>query len=489
VLVLAERRASARDEGDGHYVAATRFTDERAEAQGVLGLSSSVVRRTLATGEAVVSDDVKIDPRLRDVGSVAVEVTSILCVPIVARGAIEGAIYLDRRLRGRPFDDDAVAAARAIGSILASSLVTARTLSELEKARADLAEALAKRTVERDDAARQLADVKSELPAGGDEGIVGRSPAIRALVATIRRVGPSDVPVLIHGETGSGKELVARAIHAASARRDRRLVAVNCGALSESLLEAELFGAERGAYTSAVAARPGLLVMADGGTLFLDEVGDMPPAMQVALLRVLETGEVRPVGGSRTRKVDVRVLAASHRDLVALEHEGRFRADLRFRLEVVRVEVPPLRDRLEDLPLLAEHLLAEVRKRYALPARHLARDAIDALAARAWTGNVRELRHVLASAALQATGAVITATDLPAERSSAPARAAAVDAPAAPVDGHEERANAIRRALRATAGQRARAAQMLGISRSTFYRYLEMYGIDPREFGPDLGKD
>jgi DNA-binding NtrC family response regulator len=411
---------------------------------------------------------------------VAVDVTSILCVPIVARGAIEGAIYLDRRLRGRPFDEDAVAAARAIGSVLASSLVTARTLAELEKARAELSEALANRTVERDDVQRQLAEVRSELPAG-EGGIVGRAPAMAALMVTIRRVAPSDVPVLIHGETGTGKELVARAIHAASARRDKRLVAVNCGALSESLLEAELFGAERGAYTSAVAPRPGLLVSADGGTLFLDEVGDMPPAMQVALLRVLETGEVRPVGGSRTRKVDVRVLAASHADLVALERQGRFRADLRFRLEVVRIEVPALRDRLDDLPLLAEHLLAEVRKRYSLPMCHLSREAMDALRARPWPGNVRELRHVLASAALHSGDGVITPADLPVERAPTPVP----QPPRAEIDGHAERAEAIRRALRATAGQRARAAQLLGISRSTFYRYLEMYRIDPAEFGPD----
>ncbi len=480
VLVLA-------GEGGNHRVAATRFVDATAAEHGVLGLSSSLVRRAIEAGEVVVSDNVRVDPRLASVESVAAEVTSILCVPIVARAAVHGAIYLDRRARGRPFDEDAVAAARAIGAMLASSLVTARTLTdletrtgELETARAELADALATRTLKRDQVQRQLAEARDHLPAGAS-GLVGRGAAMKRLLTTIGRVAASDVPVLIAGETGTGKELVARAIHEASARRDRALVALNCGALSESLLEAELFGAERGAYTSAVTSRPGVMMAADGGTLFLDEVGDMPIAMQVALLRVLETGEVRPVGGTKARNVNVRVLAASHQDLVQLEQRGSFRADLRFRLEVVRIEVPPLRDRLEDLPELCAHLLADVRQRYGLPARRLSREALDALRARRWVGNVRELRHVLASAALSATGEVILPLDLPADRQGA--SASEPPKSAIPEDGHAARVDAIRRALRATAGQRGRAAQLLGMSRSTFYRYLELYQIDPSEFG------
>lgn len=489
---MAEARAERGvlflgDSSSGQAIAATRFVDASAAERGVLGLSSSLARRVIESGEAIVSHDVRVDPRLSKVDSLGVDVTSVLCAPIVARAAALGAIYIDRRFQGSPFDADAVSVVRAIGAMLASSLVTARTVRELEAARAELADALATRTVQRDQAKRELAEVRDHLPAG-TSGLVGRGPAMQRLLATIARVAPADVPVLVWGETGTGKELVARAIHDASSRRDRPLVALNCGALSESLLEAELFGAERGAYTSAVSARPGVLVAADGGTLFLDEVGDMPMAMQVALLRVLETGEVRPVGGTKTRKVDVRIVAASHHDLVALERKGSFRADLRFRLEVVRIEVPALRDRLEDIPELTAHLIAEVCKRYNLPVRRLSREALDALRVRSWDGNVRELRHVLASAALSATGEVILATDLPEARSGKDGGtpSASPPAPEMPEDGHAARADAIRRALRSTAGRRSAAAQLLGLSRSTFYRYLELYRIDPKEFGAPM---
>jgi DNA-binding NtrC family response regulator len=303
------------------------------------------------------------------------------------------------------------------------------------------------------------------------------------LVRMIERVAPADVPVLIHGETGCGKELVARAIHNASARRDQPLVSINCGAMSESILEAELFGAERGAYTTALSSRPGLMATADGGTLFLDEVGDMPPSMQVALLRALESGEVRAVGGSRFRKIDVRVIAASNKDLLELTARGQFREDLRFRLEVVRIRVPSLRDRLEDLPELCEHLLEDVCRRCSLPARHMSPEAMTALRSRIWPGNVRELRHVLASAALASDSPLIAVEALPPERRNS----GIVPAMSGVESGHEQRAEAIRRALRITAGHRGRAAKMLGIARSTFYRYLELYGIDPAPFSVASG--
>ncbi len=208
---------------------------------------------------------------------------------------------------------------------------------------------------------RRLAAIQDVVPAGAS-AIVGRSPAMLRMRRTIEMVSASDAAVLIAGETGSGKELVARAIHASSNRRDRPFVAINCGSLSENLLASELFGAERGAYTSATSSRPGLFVAAHSGTLFLDEVGDMPPAMQVALLRVLETSEIRPVGSTKSRRVDVRILAASHRDLLHLVRVGTFRDDLRYRLEVIRVEVPPLRERLDDMQELCEYLLREARR-------------------------------------------------------------------------------------------------------------------------------
>jgi transcriptional regulator with GAF, ATPase, and Fis domain len=495
LLLLADLNA-------GFRIAAAHHADQQAD-RDLLGLSSSIARRALASREVIASDDVRSDVRLSDCASIALEVTSVLCVPILAHAEVQGALYLDRRRRGRAFDRAAIDAARAIGSMLAAALLNARTIETLEQqakqlviAQDKLSELLASRTVERDDAKRQLADVHGVVPVGGAElGLVGRGPSMDRLRKTIERIAFSDAPVLVVGETGSGKELVARALHGASGRRDKPFVAINCGAMSETLLEAELFGAERGAYTNATSSRPGLFVAAHGGSLFLDEVGDMPPAMQVALLRALETSEIRPVGSTRTRQVDVRVIAATHSDLHELEAAGTFRTDLRYRLEVLHVRVPPLREHLEDLPELCEHLLDAVRRQYGLPERRLSPDALEALARRTWRGNVRELRHVLANAALSAKGPAITAAELPEERSgqaptsfrpSTPAQGAAATSFAEPADlsedGHQIRVEAMRSALRATAGHRGRAAKLLGISRSTFYRYLELYGIDPREF-------
>jgi transcriptional regulator with GAF, ATPase, and Fis domain len=463
----------------GYEVAASRHVDSTAQTHPLVELSSTVARTALESGEVVVANDVRNDSLLSDRASVALEVTSLLCAPIHARGERQGAIYLDRRMRGRPFDDQSISAARAIGSMLASAILNAATIAalevrsrELEVTRDELKIALDRRTIERDDASRRLAAFHDVVPAG-HRGLVGRAPAMLRLGRIIGSVGASDVPVLVSGETGSGKELVARAIHAASPRRDQPFVAINCGALSETLLAAELFGAERGSYTGATTSRSGLFVAADGGTLLLDEVGDMPPAMQTTLLRVLETSEIRPVGATHARKVNVRVLAASHRDLLELVRRGGFRDDLRYRLEVVRIEVPPLRDRLEDMPELCHHLLDDVRQRYNLPERRLTPAALQALCLRRWPGNVRELRHVLASASLAAEGPSILPNDLPNERSALEITADHGTSKALVPDVHAARIGSIHNALRATAGHRARAAKLLGISRSTLYRYLQ----------------
>jgi transcriptional regulator with GAF, ATPase, and Fis domain len=480
------------DAAGEHRVVASQHVGSMQE-EALVGLSATIARRALRDGEVVIANEVKRDPRFSECASLALEVSSVLCAPIRARGEIEGALYLDRRRGGKPFDDASVAAARALGSMLAASLLNARTIAaltdrtrQLEAAREELSAALASRTVERDDISRRLAAIEDVVPSGGN-AIVGRSPPMLRMRRMIQMVAGSDAPVLIWGETGSGKELVARAVHDASNRRDRPFVAINCGGLSENLLESELFGAERGAYTSATTSRPGLFVAAHTGTLFLDEVGDMPPAMQTALLRVLETSEVRPVGATKSRTVDVRVLVASHRDLLDLVRRGLFRDDLRYRLEVIRVEVPALRERIEDLPELCEHLLRDARRQYNLPERRLSPAAIHALGLRRWPGNVRELKHALVGAALAAQGAVIGSEDIPVER--------AVDTgilesqPQAEVDGHGLRADSLRRALKATAGNRGKAAKLLGISRSTLYRYLESLGISADSVPPPADED
>jgi DNA-binding NtrC family response regulator len=234
----------------------------------------------------------------------------------------------------------------------------------------------------------------------GFEGLIGQSAAMQALFDRIRRVAPNEVPVLILGETGTGKELVAAALHRLSRRRNAPLEAVNCGALTRELVRSELFGHERGAFTGAVERRTGLLREADGGTVFLDEVGELAPEAQAMLLRFLGEGEVRAVGASRAGHVDVRLIAATHRDLRAAVGEGRFREDLYYRLRRVVLRVPPLRARLDDLPLLVEHLRRQVNTRHGLAIERVRDDTLARLAAYPWPGNVRELEAVLEEAML-----------------------------------------------------------------------------------------
>jgi DNA-binding NtrC family response regulator len=235
-----------------------------------------------------------------------------------------------------------------------------------------------------------------DLPAF--EGLVGDSPAMRALFARLARVAAVDVPVLILGETGTGKELVAAALHRLSRRRTARFEPVNCGGLTPELLRSELFGHERGAFTGAVERRPGLIPAADGGTVFLDEVGELAAPAQAMLLRFLAEGEVRPVGATRTTRVDVRVIAATHRDLLVCARAGGFREDLYYRLRRAVVRVPPLRERREDLPLLVEQIRRQVNQRHGLAIEPLAPALLRRLAAHPWPGNVRELEAVLEEA-------------------------------------------------------------------------------------------
>jgi len=255
-------------------------------------------------------------------------------------------------------------------------------------------------------------------------GIVGNSAPVRDLLSTVAQVGPLDVPVLVHGESGTGKELVAQALHTQSPRSRSSFVSINVGSLAESLLESELFGHEKGAFTGAVARHAGVFERADRGTLFLDELGEMSPRMQVKLLRVLETGEFIRVGGSESIRTDVRIVAATHRDLDAEMAAGRFRGDLYYRLKVVRIDLPALRDRADDILPLAENFLRAVALRHGLRIRGFTRASMGALLRYAWPGNVRELRNVVDASAVLARGEFIEVGDLPEE-----VRGTSLDAP------------------------------------------------------------
>jgi len=317
-------------------------------------------------------------------------------------------------------------------------------------------------------------------------GLVGRTPSMRELFQDIRKVAPSDTTVLIQGETGTGKELVAVAIHHESGRGNRPFVAVNCASLAENLLESELFGHVRGAFTGAVKNKPGLFEAADGGTLLLDEIGDISQGLQHRLLRVLQEKEVTPVGDVNPRTVDVRVLAATHKNLKEETKASRFREDLYYRLNVFRLEVPPLRERRADIPLLVEHYLKEKAGDEAgqgfSPVSPL---AMRILQFHSWPGNVRELFSVLESARIQAQGGPrIEAQHLPRElregRDEELARGEEEDGTGRyiPPDSRDREREAILAALEETGGVRGKAARILGMGRTTLWRKMKEYGIE-----------
>jgi two-component system response regulator AtoC len=304
------------------------------------------------------------------------------------------------------------------------------------------------------------------------ENLVGHSPAMVDLYRTIARVAPLDSTVLIQGETGTGKELVARAIHYASPRAQRPFTVVDCAALPETLVESELFGHEKGAFTGATQSRRGLLEAAAGSTCLLDEVGELSPPLQARLLRVLQERVIRRVGGNELVPVDVRIIAATNRDLRRLVDEGRFREDLYYRLKVVTVHVPPLRERPEDIPLLAQHFLRKAAAAAGKAVVGLARETLDLLAAYPWPGNVRELEHVIERAVILTTSTLLTPEDLPRELRP-PAAAAPPAAPAGRRMTLEELKRwYVEQVLAETGGNKARAAEILGIDRRTLYRIL-----------------
>ncbi len=315
----------------------------------------------------------------------------------------------------------------------------------------------------------------------GDRPIVAASPPMIDLLEILERAAEYKATVLLTGESGTGKEVLARAIHAQSGRRNQAFVAVNCAAIPEALLESELFGHARGAFTGADRARRGLFVEADGGTLFLDEIGELPPPLQAKLLRVLQEEEVMPIGESKPRRIDVRVIAATSRDLERDVASGRFREDLFYRLDVFRVRVPPLRERRDDVPLLVDHFIARFRETLGKPVRTIADEALDRLVAHAWPGNVRELENVLERAMILADTDRITLADLP-EAIAAPRRKAeAAPAPSGDFSMRRARrrfeAELIRRALDATGGNRTRAARLLEISHRALLYKIKEYGL------------
>lgn len=299
-------------------------------------------------------------------------------------------------------------------------------------------------------------------------GIVGRSPLMLEVFAKIRRIAPHFRTVLVAGATGTGKELVAQALHNLSPRAHSRFVVCNCSALVDTLMESELFGHVRGAFTGAIQDKAGLFEYADGGTIFLDEIGELSPSAQAKLLRVLQNRQIQRVGSTTPRDVDVRVIAATHRNLIAMVRDGRFREDLYYRLAVIEISLPPLVNRREDMPLLERHFIGKFAAEYEKPISGLTRRAQARLADYAWPGNVRELENVLGNACLMVDSNLIDIGDLP-ERFRQPIRD---DAFAALLSLEEVQKRHVLRVLEGVGGNKAKAAEVLGIGRTTMYRFL-----------------
>ncbi len=319
---------------------------------------------------------------------------------------------------------------------------------------------------------RRLEQENQLLRPGGKTGptLIAQSPAMRPVLEMIARVGPSDANVLITGENGTGKGLVAQALHAVSARAAKSLISVNMGGLPEGVFESELFGHVRGAFTDAKADRAGRFELADGGTLFLDEIGNIPLSQQAKILRTIETGEFERVGSSRTFRANVRLVSATNSDLQAEVAAGKFRQDLLFRLNTIQLHLPPLRERREDIELLAQHFLKQHVARYSKAITGFDESALEAMRGYAWPGNVRELDHAVERGVLMAPGKVIRAPDLGLAAGQAAPRLEEMSI-------EEVEAFLIKKTLARCNGNARQAAEELGLSRSAFYRRLEKYGL------------
>jgi len=526
-LLGAERGLIVLVNDEGAVVAHTARDAKGEEA--AQNFSRSVAERVIREGEPVIATSARDDERLAQAVSVhQLMIQSIACVPIRGAppaGKTIGALYVETRLRpGVRFREELPTLA-AFADQAAIAIEGARLIDEnrrraeelevaneeLQEAKDKLAELLGRRTEQLQTARRDLKQARAELRSHfGYAGLVGTSAAMRKLYALIERVRDTDVPVLITGESGTGKEMVARAVHTAGSRAKQPFLGVNCGAIPANLLESELFGHVRGAFTGAERDRKGLFREAENGTILLDEIGEMPTKMQAGLLRVLQEKTVRPVGGVKEEPCSARVVAATNRDLSQMVTEGTFREDLFYRLHVVELKIPPLRERADDVPALIDHFLTLFSARHKRERKTIERAAVRRLQAYDWPGNVRQLEHVLLNAWLLSEANEITADDLdlPAlsvrpgpgasasatteTRAVAGARAGGAGAGASTSStssststvrarSQEEFRDAekekILSALQRCNWNRVQAAKMIGVPRRTFYRRLKEYGI------------
>jgi Nif-specific regulatory protein len=390
-VVPAGRGAILLAEGaEGEFnclYARTRQTDQ---AQ-LVRVSRTIVRQVMKENVAILGMDVPASGKLRDVESLVVaDVRSLLCVPLSVFQRTIGCIYLDNTNATNRFQEDHLQLMAAVAGVSAVALDNARRLQWLEQ-----------------ENQRLTTEIRQE------QNLIGEGARMKEIFQFLARVAPTDATVLLEGESGTGKELAARALHTNSSRRTKPFVAINCGAIPEALMESELFGYERGAFTGALTQKKGRLEMAEGGVVFLDEIGDLTPAMQVKLLRVLQERELDRIGGKNPIKIDVRVIAATNRDLGEAVRAGEFRQDLYYRLAVMKLVMPPLRERREDIPMLVRHFVQKFAARRGMKGRPVSREAMAALVHYDWPGNVRELENAMERALVMGASDSVLLEDLP----------------------------------------------------------------------------
>jgi len=447
-VVPAERAAILLFDSAGELGAEVAW--DRVRGPGVpVQVSRVLLNRIVQERVGLLVNDVSKQSPLKDVvGLDEFGVKSVLCVPLLVSQKVAGVIYLDTTSVTDHFDEHHLQLITAVASIASLALDNARHLERLQEEN------------------RQL-----QTEVNLHHEMVGASPRMRAVYELIRRVAVTESTVLIQGESGTGKELVARAIHASSPRADGPFVAINCAAITETLLESELFGHEKGAFTGATSQKKGKLELANEGTLFLDEISEFAPALQAKLLRVLQEREFERVGGTRPLKVDIRLIAATNRALLQAVEAGAFRKDLYYRLNVVAVTLPPLRERVEDIPLLADHFVATASKRCRVRPKPISPEARTCLISYDWPGNVRELEHAIERAVVMGVAESILPEDLPEEIFEA-SPAASASSPKYQNVIKEQKRQLIQKALQQSNGNYIEAAKILGLHPNSLLRLI-----------------
>jgi transcriptional regulator with GAF, ATPase, and Fis domain len=459
----AERGAILLD-GTGDKFASVFARHRAAASTYPVRISRTIARKVIVEGVAVLGTDVLRNDGLNNVESLlASNVRSLLCVPLIVFQKVTGCIYLDTTNASARFDDDHLQLVTAVAGICAVALENAHRLRSLE-----------------------LENLRLAKEVHLEHNMVGESSKLKQTCNVIARVAPTDSTVLIEGESGTGKELAARAIHRSSPRKDRPFVAINCAAIPEDLLESDLFGHERGSFTNAVTQKKGRLEAADGGTVFLDEIGEMSAKLQVKLLRVLQEREFERVGGTQSIKVDVRIIAATNKDLASSVKAGDFRHDLYYRLNVVSVVMPPLRERRSDIPLLAGHFVEKYSQRFAIRPKRISSEAMACMMNYDWPGNVRELENAIERALVLGASDLVRVEDLP-EAVLAKDAAAGVTGTKYHLALKNLKKQLILQSLEETRGNFTDAARLLGLHVNYLHRLISNLGLREQLASRSLG--